>query len=168
MVRSLFLCENLSRNKKGAQKMPYNPPGYYPQYYPNTTPYADQLTQLKAQPMYQPAQQNTGNLLWVQGEAGAKSYLIAPGNTLVLMDSEAERFYIKSVEPNGIPQTRTFEYREITNAPAAQPTPTAQPVDHVTHDELNRLREEFRSEMQRITELVTKKPIKRGAIETDE
>lgn len=146
--------------------MPYNPPGYYPQYYPNTNPYADQLTQLKAQPMYQPTQQNTGNLLWVQGEAGAKSYLIAPGNTLLLMDSEAERFYIKSVEPNGIPQTRTFEYREVTNAPpAVQP---ASPIDHVTHGELNNLREEFRAEMQRITDLMTKKPTKRGAAEADE
>lgn len=149
--------------------MPYNPPGYYPQYYPNTNPYADQLTQLKAQPMYQPAQQNAGNLLWVQGEAGAKSYLIAPGNTLLLMDSEAERFYIKSVEPNGIPQTRAFEYREVTNVPAAtQPAQATPPVDHVTHDELNDLREEFRAEMQRITELMTKKPTKRGATETDE
>lgn len=150
--------------------MPYNPPGYYPQqYYPQTNPYADQLTQLKSQPMYQPAQQNAGNLLWVQGEAGAKSYLIAPGNTLLLMDSEAERFYIKSVEPNGIPQTRTFEYREITNAPAAaQPVQSTQPIDHVTHEELNNLREEFKTEMQRITDLMTKKPTKRGATETDE
>lgn len=149
--------------------MPYNPPGYYPQYYSNTNPYADQLTQLKAQPMYQPAQQSAGNLLWVQGEAGAKSYLIAPGNTLLLMDSETDRFYIKSVEPNGIPQTRVFEYREVTNVPqAAQQVQTAQPVDHVTHEELNSLREEFRTEMQRITDLMTKKPTKRGATEIDE
>jgi hypothetical protein len=41
-------------------------------------------------------------------------------------------------------------------------------VDHVTHEELNSLREEFKTEMQRITELIAKKPTKRGAIETDE
>ena len=153
--------------------MPYNPPGYYPQYYPNANPYADQLTQLKStQQMYtpqimQPTQpvSNNSALLWVQGEAGAKSYLVAPNTTVLLMDSEGERFYIKSTDQNGIPSMRVFAYSEVTNA-AAHVQPVQ--VDHVTHEELNSLREEFKTEMQRITELMTKKPTKRGAIETDE
>lgn len=152
--------------------MPYNPPGYFPQYYPNANPYADQLTQLKTQTMYPTVQQtqNVSGLLWVQGEAGAKSYMVAPGNTVLLLDSEADRFYIKSVEPNGLPQMRSFEYKEITGMvpAAAYPAQQNQTADHVTREELDGLREEFRTEMQRITDLIAKKPTKRGEAETDE
>lgn len=147
--------------------MPYTPPGYFPQqYYPQSNPYADQLTQLKSQPMYQPMQQNlsTNGLLWVQGEAGAKSYLVAPGNTLLLLDSEADKFYIKSVDPNGMPQMRTFEYREVTNVPAAAAVPQEQQVDHVTHEELDGLREEFKTEIQKITDLFVKKTATRKGV----
>lgn len=150
--------------------MPYTPPGYFPQqYYPQPNPYADQLTQLKSQPMYPPMQQNTGanGLLWVQGEAGAKSYLVAPGNTLLLLDSEADKFYIKSVDPNGMPQMRSFEYKEVTNAPPVQ-TQTMQAADHVTHEELNGLREEFKTEIRKITDLFVKKTTRKGVTETDE
>lgn len=69
-------------------------------------------------------QQNNG-LVWVQGEAGAKSYLVAPNTTVLLMDSENQRFYLKSSDSSGMPQPlRIFEYTERTqsaqNAPLAQ------------------------------------------------
>lgn len=63
-------------------------------------------------------QQNNG-LVWVQGEAGAKSYLVAPNTTVLLMDSENQRFYLKSSDSSGMPQPlRIFEYTEKPqNAP---------------------------------------------------
>lgn len=114
----------------------------YPQYYPGQPyQYQDQLNQLRNAPMqtqtiqYQPQRQDTG-LNWVQGEAGAKSWFITPGSTVLLMDSEAQRFYLKSADPSGIPSMRTFEYTEITGAqlPAMQAAPQA-----VTREEFDRL-----------------------------
>ena len=114
----------------------------YPQYYPGQPyQYQDQLNQLRNAPMqtqpmqYQPQRQDTG-LNWVQGEAGAKSWFITPGSTVLLMDSEAQRFYLKSADPSGIPSMRTFEYTEITGAqlPVMQTAPQA-----VTREEFDRL-----------------------------
>lgn len=86
-------------------------------YYNPYQPVPDQLGQLRAsyQQMYQPAPMQSNNgLLWVQGEAGAKSYLVAPSTTVLLMDSEAQRFYLKSSDAAGMPTMKTFEYQEVT------------------------------------------------------
>lgn len=113
---------------------PYMGYQYTPQY---PQPYQDRLAQLQnqyqqtiPQQQMQPAQQvpqtNQG-LLWVQGEAGAKSYLVAPNTTVLLMDSEGQRFYLKSTDGAGMPNLRTFEYAEVTgNAP--------QPVQNISEN----------------------------------
>ena len=50
---------------------------------------------------------------WVQGEAGAKSYPVAPSQSVMLMDSENEVFYIKTVDASGMPlPLRIFDYKE--------------------------------------------------------
>lgn len=50
---------------------------------------------------------------WVQGEAGAKSYPVAPSQSIMLMDSENEVFYIKTVDASGMPlPLRIFDYKE--------------------------------------------------------
>lgn len=57
----------------------------------------------------------SNGLIWVQGETGAKSYIVAPNATVLLMDSEQQRFYIKSADSSGMPlPLRVFEYKEIT------------------------------------------------------
>jgi len=75
------------------------------------------------QPFYQPQQANptpqsqTG-LNWVQGETGAKSYLVAPNSTVMLMDSERDVFYIKSSDASGMPlPLRVFDYQERGKSP---------------------------------------------------
>jgi hypothetical protein len=50
-----------------------------------------------------PTQQSTSGIIWVQGEAGAKAYPLAPNNKVLLMDSENPVLYVKSVNANGIP-----------------------------------------------------------------
>ena len=87
-----------------------NPMGQFNQQFQPPT------TQPAAQPM---AQQGNNGLIWVQGEAGAKSYIVAPGNTVMLMDSEGERFYLKSADASGMPMPlRIFEYKERTETPS--------------------------------------------------
>ncbi len=67
--------------------------------------------------------QNNNGLIWVQGEAGAKSYMVAPNSTVMLMDSESQRFFLKSTDASGMPQPlRVFEYTEkALNAHVAPP-----------------------------------------------
>lgn len=93
----------------------------YPYYYqPYQPPMADQLTQLRQQ-QYQPMIQQTpqqpaqNGIIWVQGEEGAKAYMVAPGASVLLMDSENSSFYIKSTDQSGMPMPlRIFDYTERT------------------------------------------------------
>ena len=132
--------------------MAYYAPFYRPTYYDpvqqNTMgQFNQQFQQPVAPPTTQPmAQQGNNGLIWVQGEAGAKSYIVAPGNTVMLMDSEGERFYLKSADASGMPMPlRTFEYKERTE------TPSQASSAHVTTQSVNLdnfvTREEFEQRM---------------------
>lgn len=83
---------------------------------------------------------NNSNLIWVQGEAGAKSYLVAPNQTVQLWDSEAQTIYLKSADASGMPSMKILDY---TIREAAQPVAKIAGVDYVTREELQRFREEI-------------------------
>lgn len=94
---------------------------YYQPNYPTYFPAQDQMRQAympqmpQMQPQQMPQAQQTAPI-WVQGEAAAKAYLVAPGQSIMLMDSESETFYLKSTDMSGVPQKmRTFDYRERTD-----------------------------------------------------
>ena len=93
--------------------MAYNngfPMNYQPYYQANYQPVQNQ-----------PQNQNTG-IIWVQGEAGAKSYLVAPNTTVQLWDSEEQVIYLKSADASGMPSMRIIDYkiREANRPPVAQ------------------------------------------------
>lgn len=98
------------------------PATYQQQYYP-----------VYQQPVYQSAQaqqtaQTNSNLIWVQGEAGAKSYLVAPNTTVQLWDSERQTIYLKSADASGMPSMKVLDYtmREMAqNAPVTAPNSQA-------------------------------------------
>ena len=117
-------------------------------------PYQDQLNQLRnANPMY-PMPMNrpdSTGLNWVQGEAGAKSWFVNPGATVLLMDSENQRFYLKSADMTGVPAMRTFEYTEVG---AQKPQEQPQAPQFVTMEEFT----EFRNEvMNKLSEPMARK-----------
>lgn len=137
---------------------PYPQPYQY-QYSPQVQPPMDRLAQLQAQqyPLpqmqqtAQPPQTNQG-LLWVQGEAAARSYLVAPNTTVLLMDSESQVFYLKSTDGSGMPlPLRIFDYTERTiqqNVPQSASQSTQSVPDnldnkYVTREEYNRLQEQY-------------------------
>lgn len=124
--------------------MAYPQYGYQPQsYYPPTQPMPDQLAYLRQQQI-QPMQQPAASPLWVQGEAGAKAYPVAPGSSVILMDSESNVFYIKSADQSGMPTMRTFEYRERTAAQNPPVQAAQQPQgDYVTRSEFDALRQQI-------------------------
>ena len=85
----------------------------YPQMYPQYNYVPQMQQQVQQQPVVQ--QQNDTGILWVQGEAGAKSWAVAPGKSVMLMDSESNTFYIKSSDNSGMPMPlRIFDYKERT------------------------------------------------------
>ena len=68
---------------------------------------------------YQTPQPQQG-INWVQGLAGAKAFMVAPGQTAFLMDSEGQTFYMKSADQSGMPTLRVFDFQERTQqAPMA-------------------------------------------------
>ena len=102
---------------------------YYPSYnaYAQAQPYQT-MPQVAQQPT---ASQN--NINWVTEEE-AKSYLVAAGNSVMLMDSQKNTFYIKSTDATGMPQPmRIFDYTERkSQAPATDTT------DYITREEFEK------------------------------
>lgn len=148
---------------------PYPTAQNYNQYQqPFPQPYADRLTQLQNQyqqtvniPQMQavPQPQVNQGLLWVSGEIGAKSYLVAPNSTVLLMDSDSSRFYLKSADNAGMPSLRIFEYSEVTNLP--QNAPQAPNLDEnvlndkfVTREEYEGLKSHYDKILERLDSIV--------------
>ena len=92
----------------GEISMAYNPnfPVGYQSYYPNT--YNTYPTLSSVSPT-QPTQNSSG-IIWIQGEAGAKSYMVAPNNTVALWDSESQTVYLKSADASGMPSMKVLDY----------------------------------------------------------
>jgi hypothetical protein len=99
----------------------------------------------------QPQRQDPNGLTWVQGEAGAKGWFVAPGATVLLMDSEAMRFYLKSADLNGVPALRTFEYTEVGVPRQQEAAPAA---NFVTVDDFNAFREDILKRLEDLSEPV--------------
>ena len=93
-----------------------------------------------------------GGILWVQGESGAKSFLVAPGNTVQLMDSEANRFYFKTTGPDGMPHPlRIFEYTEIFPEEVREQLQAANPVTREEYDALKGKMEDLFKKIEQLS-----------------
>lgn len=118
-------------------------PMSYQQMYPQQYNYVPQ--QQLGQPVVQ--QQNDNGILWVQGEAGAKSWAVAPGKSVMLMDSESNTFYIKSSDNSGMPlPLRIFDYKERTTQQTQPQAASHQEIDtsqFVTREEFNKKLDEL-------------------------
>ena len=119
---------------------------YYPTNYQPYTPMMQQPQPMQQQApvqQVQPIQQvQDSNLTWVQGEAGAKAYPVAPNKSILLMDSENSVMYIKSTDASGMPlPLRIFDYAERTAQNAHNGV--AEPkTDTVTREEFERLKDD--------------------------
>lgn len=106
--------------------------------------FQQQPVQMPTQPVQQP--QNNNGILWVSGEVGAKSYLVAPGTSVLLMDSDDTVFYLKTADQSGMPSLRTFKYSEITDQKSFNKTDQNNFVN----------REEFENFKNNILEMINK------------
>ncbi len=149
--------------------MPYNsyfPVGYQPTYYQQPQYAYQNQTQTvpSVQPTQPQAQQMTSGIIWVQGEAGAKSYLVAPNTTVQLWDSERQTIYIKSADASGMPSIKTLDYTIRESQPSNVHIPTEMAsTSFATKDEVNLLGERLdalQSKLDGLTARSTSKPKK--------
>lgn len=89
---------------------------YYPQY---GNGYNGALNAQNGNIQNNPQPNPSNSIIWVQGEAGAKSYLVAPNTTVQLWDSESQVIYLKSADASGMPSMKVLDYtiRDAQNAP---------------------------------------------------
>ena len=139
--------------------MAYNfPVGYQPYYSP-------QFNQNQMSMPQQAPQQNNNSIIWVQGEAGAKSYMVAPNTTVQLWDSEQQTIYLKSADASGMPSIKTLDYTIRSEAPrnAPEPLKDEKPIEVSKKDidalqgQIDALKDEFRAYRATVHEITKKK-----------
>lgn len=105
--------------------------------------------QSQMQMQQQQAQQS--NLTWVQGEAGAKSYLVAANTTVPLWDSEAQVIYLKSADASGMPSMKILDY---TIRDSSNPTPKipGDSPEYATKNEVETIKDDLKKDIDMIKE----------------
>jgi len=129
--------------------MAYNnfyPATYQPAYYPQVNSFQNGTSS---------QQQNNNSMIWVVGENGADSYLVAPGQTVQLWDSTAPIFYLKTADAMGRPSKRIFDYTE-RNAIAQMPKSEAV-SEYASKEDVDYLKGEIDSLRAKFGEMEGKK-----------
>lgn len=144
--------------------MAYNNP--FPASYQPMNYQPPQMMQPQSQPQIQQSQmvqpqvsQNSSPMIWVQGETGAKSYLLAPNTTLPLWDSENQTIYLKSADASGMPSMKILDYTIRDNSQPQAPVintsheeeqKSVQDMDFVTHEEFKKFERSIRSQLRHL------------------
>ncbi len=122
------------------------PMNYQPQYFP-LTPQQTPAPQTQNQP--------ASSIIWVQGETGAKSFLMAPNSTVQLWDSEAQTIYLKSTDASGMPSMKILDY--TIRDSAQTDAPVQQSFDSfVTKEELHSFEEKMQKRFDKLMQKRTR------------
>ena len=115
----------------------------------NGFPVGYQPAQMYYTPQVQQPQQNNG-MIWVQGEAAAKSYPVTTPNTTVqLWDSESQTVYLKSTDASGMPSMKILDYT-IRDLEPRHTAPVEPKISYATKDDLESIRNEIDNLRNRI------------------
>lgn len=109
-----------------------NPLQVYQNQMQNLQSQLNQIGQSYQQPV------NSQTIQYVNGKQSAEAYQMNPNSTVLLMDKNEPKFYIKQSDASGFCTTRTFTFEEVTEdqLPAV--------VDnYVTKEEFNSLKQSF-------------------------
>lgn len=89
-------------------------------------------------------------IIFVQGETGAKAYQIPNNTTILLMSSESNEFFIKTTDSSGFPTIRKFTFQEHQNKEhqkqeqqPKQCSCNCQSNNFVTQEEFNNFKKEI-------------------------
>lgn len=95
-------------------------------------------------------------MIWVQGIEGAKAYLVAPGKSVPLWDSEVQAIYIKSADQNGIPRPLTVIDYTIREPQPAIEAPAFDPSGFATKEDLTSIEDKLGGLANLVSELSEK------------
>ena len=113
---------------------------------------------------YIPSQQSTAqqqvyqnNVIWVKGKENARSMQLPPNSTVILLDSEVGKFYIKTTDDIGLGKIRVFSYveepdNESTNVSSS--VPNVDLSNYVTKTELEEIIKEIKNNEQPVVSTV--------------
>ena len=91
-------------------------------YYPYQAPIAPFLQQTQQQPQ---------NIQYVNGKPSAESYQMAPNSSVILMDQNLPRFYMKQTDASGVATIKSYDFKE---------TEAEKPVEYVTKAEFEKFK----------------------------
>ena len=119
---------------------------YQSQY--NTTPQQQQF--------YSNNSQN--NIIWVKGKENARSMQLQPNSTVILLDSEVGKFYIKTTDDIGLGRLRVFSYVEEPDVDQSEKitTPNLDLSNYVTKTQLEQAIKEMKNSEQSISTVESK------------
>lgn len=85
----------------------------YPYSFNNNNPYNFNHTSFQNQQSNTSQSQLSSpqnNIIWVKGKENARSMQLPPNSTVILLDSETGKFYIKTTDDIGLGKIRIFNY----------------------------------------------------------
>lgn len=131
--------------------------------YYNNTPYQPYNLYSPNMPQAQPQQQTNNGIIWVQGDAGAKSYYVAPNTTVQLWDSETQTIYLKSADASGMPSMKVLRYK--IEEPQATPTDGG---NYATRSDIESLMAQISDLRAELDGLSIRRPSKKKEVTEDE
>ena len=78
-------------------------------------------------------QNQNNNIIFVQGEVGAKSFQLQPNQSVMLLDNDDSKFYIKTTDSTGMSTLKTYKFEEIKDEPKV----SIESNKYVTKEEFN-------------------------------
>lgn len=81
-----------------------------------------------------PTQSNvypTEQIQYVNGKQSAESYQMGPNSSVILMDSERARFYVKKTDASGATTIKAYDFKEAADD---------KPTEYVTKDEFEKFK----------------------------
>ena len=78
-------------------------------------------------------QNQNNNIIFVQGEVGAKSFQLQPNQSVMLLDNDDSKFYIKTTDSTGMSTLKAYRFEEIKEEPKV----SDESNKYVTKEEFN-------------------------------
>ena len=107
--------------------------------------YQQPQQQQQMQQQQQSPQQSNGYFYYVNGIEGAKAFLCTPNSSVVLFDSDSNKFFIKSANQQGQASLKAFEYSEIADKTPPKSNVNVDVDKYVGRKEFDKLSAEFES-----------------------
>ncbi len=106
----------------------------------------------------QQQQSYQNNIIWVKGKENARSMQLQPNSTVILLDSEVGKFYIKTTDDIGLGKLRVFNYVEqpdieekTTQATETNTLPNIDLSNYVTKQEMEEMIKEIKNNEQSVS-----------------